>query len=103
MVEESKELDFYYTIEDFVRDEIKVRGSKFIASVSPAKTKEEAHEFHARREMPRLWLSVLHQSRRTERSGRRNEVPQTDSLRSAQEQRFVFQVGQPVLQLEQRL
>ena len=47
MVEESKELDFYYTIEDFVRDEIKVRGSKFIASVSPAKTKEEAHEFLA--------------------------------------------------------
>jgi uncharacterized YigZ family protein len=48
MVEESKELDFYYTINEFARDEIKVKSSKFIASVAPANTKQEALDFLTR-------------------------------------------------------
>lgn len=38
-------MDVYYTIEDIVRAEIKVKGSRFIASVAPAPDKEAAMNY----------------------------------------------------------
>jgi len=38
-------LDFYHTIESPVREEIKIKGSRFIASVAPVIQKEDAEEF----------------------------------------------------------
>ncbi|MFP4369178.1 MAG: IMPACT family protein [Bacteroidota bacterium] len=45
MFEERTSGDKYYTIEGPKRAEIKVKGSKFIATSAPAKTKDEALEF----------------------------------------------------------
>jgi uncharacterized YigZ family protein len=40
----SKDLDIYYTIEDSARAEVKIKASRFIASVFPVNTKEKAME-----------------------------------------------------------
>jgi uncharacterized YigZ family protein len=45
MVKKSNQTDIYYTIAKKERTEIKIKASKFIATVSYASTKEEAIEF----------------------------------------------------------
>jgi uncharacterized YigZ family protein len=40
-----EDIDKYYTIKSIQRTEIKVKGSKFIATIAPAKSKQEALEF----------------------------------------------------------
>ena len=39
------EKDFYYTVNKHARSEIKIKGSKFIASVKNVSTKDDAEEF----------------------------------------------------------
>lgn len=45
MITKSNDTDIYYSIEARVRDETKVKGSRFIATVSPANSKWEAIAF----------------------------------------------------------
>lgn len=47
MTKNLKETDFYYTVDKSERTEIKIKGSKFIASVKPVQSKEEAMDFLA--------------------------------------------------------